>query len=167
MEKTAKEDDVSDLFNNFRLFERIWKDNSRFRRMCNLDMGSRYDSKNKKRRTNNKVKESQVAFADLKIKKDFESLKKGKFQDKQLYKFIERAISDLKTNSSYGIKIPKKLWPKEYSKKIQITNLLKYDLPNGWRLIYTIKEDSVAIISILLEWFPHKAYEKRFKYLFF
>ena len=37
-----------------------------------------------------------VAFASPKLEKDFEKLKEGKFEDKQLYSFIERAIDDLK-----------------------------------------------------------------------
>ena len=95
---------------------------------------------------------------------DFESLKEGKFEDKRLYEFIERAIKDMKNLSVCGTKIPKKLWPKVYVQKYQITNLWKYDLPNAWRLIYTIKEDEVMILNIILEWFDHKEYEKRFKY---
>ncbi|MFT4309184.1 MAG: hypothetical protein ACMXYL_01710 [Candidatus Woesearchaeota archaeon] len=46
----------------------------------------------------------------------------------------------------------------------RITNLWKYDLPSGWRLIYTIKTDEVMIISVILEWFSHKDYERRFNY---
>jgi len=81
-----------------------------------------------------------------------------------LYKFIDRAIDDLKQNPTCGIKIPKKMWPKVYVQKYRITNLWKYDLPNAWRLIYTVESDKVKIMSIILEWFDHKGYEKRFKY---
>jgi len=110
------------------------------------------------------MKEIRVAFISEKIKAEFECLKSGKFEDKQLYNFIERAINDLKTKPLCGIKIPKKLWPHEYIKKYNITNLLKYDLPNGWRLIYTIETNEVMIVNIILEWFDHKEYERRFKY---
>lgn len=105
-----------------------------------------------------------VAFASPKLEKDFEKLKEGKFEDKQLYNFIERAIDDLKKNPMCGVKIPRKLWPKGYIKNYQIRNLWKYDLPEGWRLIYSIFEDKVMIINLILEWFPHKEYEKRFGY---
>jgi hypothetical protein len=64
-----------------------------------------------------------VSFANSKLEEDFEKLKKGKFEDKQLYQFIERAIEDLKKNPMCGIKIPKKLWPKTYIQEYQITNL--------------------------------------------
>jgi len=109
-------------------------------------------------------KEIYVAFISKKLKEEFEALKEGKFQDKQLYTFINRAIDDLKINPTCGTKIQKKLWPKEYIKKYKITNLWKYDLPNGWRLIYTIEADEVKIMNVILEWFGHKEYERRFKY---
>ena len=105
-----------------------------------------------------------VAFITHKLKKEFESLKEGKVEDKNLHKFITRAIDDLKDNPMYGTKIQKKLWPKDYIKKYNITNLWKYDLPNAWRLIYTIESDEVKIMNIILEWFNHKDYDKRFKY---
>ena len=59
----------------------------------------------------------KVTFCDKKTEGEFESLKEGKFEDKQLYEFIGRAIKDLKTNPMCGIKIQKKLWPKEYCQK--------------------------------------------------
>ena len=39
-----------------------------------------------------------VAFANPKLEKNFEKLKQGTFEDKQLYDFIQRAILDLKKN---------------------------------------------------------------------
>ena len=105
-----------------------------------------------------------MTFTERKVENDFEKLKDGKFQDKILYKFIDRAISDLKENPACGTKIPRKVWPKEYVKKYAVSNLWKYDMPNAWRLIYTIKEDEVMILNLILEWFCHKDYEKRFKY---
>ena len=110
------------------------------------------------------MKEIYVAFIPEKIKKQFEKLNLGKFENKQLYKFIQRAIDDLKQNPFSGIKIPEKLWPEIYIKNYQITNLWKYALPNSWRLIYTIESDDIKIVNILLEWFNHKNYEKRFNY---
>lgn len=77
---------------------------------------------------------------------------------------MERATDDLKKNPEIGIKIPKKFWPKEYIMKYRIDNLWKYNLPNAWRLIYTIAKDEIKILAIILEWFDHKIYEKRFGY---
>ena len=56
-------------------------------------------------------KSIHVTFGDKKIESEYETLKEGKYQDKQLYEFIDRAIKDLKSNPTCGTKIPKKLWP--------------------------------------------------------
>jgi len=109
-------------------------------------------------------KKTHVGFITKKLKKEFDILKKGKFEDKQLYEFIDRATDDLKITPTCGTKIPKKLWPKGYIKEYKITNLWKYDLPNGWRLIYTIETDEIIVVAIILEWFDHKNYERKFKY---
>jgi Txe/YoeB family toxin of Txe-Axe toxin-antitoxin module len=108
------------------------------------------------------MKKIFVAFQDKKLLKSYNSLKKNK-EHENLFKWINRAIDDLKESPSCGIKISKKLWPKEY-KKYKINNLWKYNMPNAWRLIYTIRENKVEIISIILEWMDHKEYEKRFRY---
>ncbi|MFT4326857.1 MAG: hypothetical protein ACMXYK_05115, partial [Candidatus Woesearchaeota archaeon] len=60
--------------------------------------------------------------------------------------------------------IPKKLIPKEYTTKYGIKNLWKYDLPKGWRLVYSIVNEEIFVVTVILEWFKHKEYEKRFNY---
>ena len=110
------------------------------------------------------MKQIYVAFADKKIESSFDSLRHGKFEDKQLYEFITKAIQDLKKSPMSGLKIQKRLWPKEYVRTYNLTNLWKYNLPNGWRLVYTIKTDEIMIINVILEWFSHKDYERRFRY---
>lgn len=110
------------------------------------------------------VKELSVAFISQRLKDEFDSLRDSKFEDKQLHKFIEKGIDDLKENPECGMKVSKRLWPKEYIQKYKVTNLHKYDLPNAWRLIYTIETDEIRIISIILEWLTHKEYERIFNY---
>lgn len=110
------------------------------------------------------MKPIYVAFGNKRLEKEFECLKEGKFQDKQLHTSIEKAISGIKKNPVCGTKVSKKLWPRDYVIKYKISNLFKYDLPNGWRLIYTIKEDDVMILNVILDWFNHKAYERKFGY---
>ena len=89
---------------------------------------------------------------------------KVKGENPILYKFLDRATDDLKADPRCGIVIPKRLIPKEYKQKYGINNLWKYNLPNAWRLVYSITGNEVEIIAILLEWFDHKDYERRFKY---
>lgn len=109
-------------------------------------------------------KEIFVGFADEKIKQAFLELEQGKGAEPHLFEFLSRAFDDLKKDPGCGIKIPRKLWPKEYIQKYEIDNLWKYDLPNGWRMIYTIRANQVTILSVVLEWFDHKEYERRFGY---
>ena len=106
----------------------------------------------------------RVGFGDESVYKAFLELQSGKFEEKKLATLIQKAIDDLKTDPFVGIAVKQKLWPLEYIRKFSITNLRKYNLPNGWRLIYTLRGNDVEIISVILEWLPHKQYERRFKY---
>lgn len=107
------------------------------------------------------IKPSKVVFISDELERDYNELK----DEDPIKKGIIRAIKDLKENAFCGIQISKKLFPKEYVQKYGINNLWKYDLPNGWRLLYTVTaENEVELISAILEWFNHKDYEKRMKY---
>ena len=106
-------------------------------------------------------KASKVVFIEGKLETTFYSLK----NDDPIKKSLIRAIKDLKVNAFSGIQIPKRLIPKSYIKKYGLNNLWKYDLPQGWRLLYTVTaENEVELISAILEWFNHKDYEKRMNY---
>ncbi len=106
----------------------------------------------------------RVAFGDESVLQAYHELRAGRFEERQLAGFLDRAISDLKENPFVGVAVPRRLWPRDYVRHFSIDNLRKYDLPNGWRLIYTLKGSKVEIVSILLEWFAHKEYEKKFNY---
>ena len=107
------------------------------------------------------IKKSRVVFADENLQKEFEELS----ENDKIKKQIKRAVGDLKINAFSGIQIPKKLIPEVYIKKYQVNNLWKYDLPDGWRLVYSIMpENKIEILSVILEWFDHKEYEQRFHY---
>ena len=107
---------------------------------------------------------SEIKFADKKIQKSFEALKESKTEDQRLYKWICRAFEDLEENAFCGIRIPKRLIPKVYIDKYGIDNLWKYDLPRSWRLIYSVANDGICVLSIILEWMDHKNYERKFNY---
>ena len=107
---------------------------------------------------------SNIRFSDLKIRESFHRLEQGDKSEKELFKIINQALDNIEENAFCGIQIPKRLIPKEYIKKYNVENLWKYDLPKGWRLIYSIMNDEILVISVILEWFNHKEYERRFKY---
>lgn len=107
------------------------------------------------------IKASKVVFISDDLEKSFNELPEDDF----LKKSIKQAILNLRENAFYGIHVPKRLIPRGYIQKWGIKNLWKYDLPRGWRLMYTVTADNeVDLISAILEWCNHKDYERRFKY---
>lgn len=107
------------------------------------------------------IRPSEVIFADDNVEKEFEKLDEK--SDIKIY--LKRAIKDIMANAFCGIQFPKRLIPKEYIKKYGAKNLWKYDLPDGWRLIYVITSPSkIEVVSVILEWFDHPEYERRFNY---
>ena len=107
---------------------------------------------------------SYIQFVNEKVKKAFEELDSGKYEEKELKNFIIRAFADIEENPLCGIQVPKRLIPKEYVQKYDVKNVWKYNLPNAWRLLYSIERGNLCIISIILEWLDHKEYERRFRY---
>lgn len=103
---------------------------------------------------------SKIRFSDEKVQKAFEKLEEGTGDEKELHSWLIRSFEDIEKNAFCGIQVPKKLIPREYN----VTNLWKYDLPNAWRLLYSIENQQIYVVSIVLEWMTHKEYERRFKY---
>jgi len=103
---------------------------------------------------------SNIRFLDKNLQDVFYKLEEGDNSKKELFRLINNALDDLEKNAFCGIQIPKKLIPKEYNVK----NLWKYNLPHGWRLIYSVVDNKIIVISLILEWLNHKDYERRFKY---
>ena len=105
-----------------------------------------------------------IRFAEDSIKEAFYKLEKGDNSERELFKLINQAFDNIEENGFCGFQIPKKLIPKSYRVKYNIPNLWKYDLPKGWRLLYSIVNDDIIVVSLVLEWLTHKEYERRFKY---
>ena len=107
------------------------------------------------------IRKSKVIFANEIIENEFLELE----ESNEIKKYIQRALEDLEQNAFSGIQIPKRVIPKIYIQKYNITNLWEYDLPDGWRLVYSITTpNKIEIISIILEWFDHHDHERRFNY---
>lgn len=109
------------------------------------------------------VKPSEdIVFADEKIK---EAWKRASETDPELAKQLLKAKQDILENAFCGIQLPKELIPKEYIQRYRITNLWKYNLPNAWRLLYSVTTPTkVEIISVVLDWMNNKDYERLFRY---
>ncbi|HIJ10484.1 TPA: hypothetical protein HA278_00375 [Candidatus Woesearchaeota archaeon] len=106
----------------------------------------------------------RIKFAEEKVKESLIKLKTSKTEDQRLYKWINRALDDIEEDTFCATQVPKKLILKVYIEKYGIDNLWKYDLPSGWRLLYSVANSDIIVLAIIIEWFDHKNYERRFKY---
>ena len=102
--------------------------------------------------------EAEINFASRKLKDEYESLEKSS-EFGWLYKALNRAFTEIMSNPSVGIPLQKYRIPKEMKR---IDNLWKYDLPNGWRLLYSLGREGITIIALVLEWCDHDRYQKKY-----
>jgi len=87
---------------------------------------------------------------------------------------IERSILNafhkkkelIKMNPHYGEPIAKRLILGEYAVKYGTINLFLVELPNYWRMLYTLTdgETEIEIIAFVLDIIDHKKYDKKFGY---
>ncbi len=79
---------------------------------------------------------------------------------------VNKKIELIKLNMHYGNPIAKKLIPTEYKSKYGVTNLFRVELPQFWRMLYTLTdgETEIEIIAFVLDIIDHKTYDKKFDY---
>ena len=79
---------------------------------------------------------------------------------------INKKIELIKVNFHYGNPIAKNLIPEEYKVKYGVTNLFRVELPNFWRMLYTLTagETKIEIVAFVLDIIDHKEYDKKFGY---
>ena len=94
---------------------------------------------------------ARVSFASEKTRQAFVELRKGKYEDKELGRRLEKAFREIAENPRRFIQVPWKQVPKTYVQSYGIDNLYKYDLPDGWRLLYSIVGKEVEVIAVILE----------------
>lgn len=77
---------------------------------------------------------------------------------------VQEVIDSLKRDQRLGEHIKKKDIPKYYIKKHKIPVLYLVDLPQWWRVTYTIMEFEVKneLSGLMLELMNHNQYNKRF-----
>lgn len=78
----------------------------------------------------------------------------------------KKKIELLKINPHYGDPIAKNFIPPVYKEKYDVTNLFRIELPNYWRMLYTLtnNETEIEIIAFILDLIDHSAYNKKFGY---
>lgn len=84
--------------------------------------------------------------------------------ERTLLRAIDRKIEIIKINHRYGNPIAKILIPKEYKQEYGASNLFRVELPNFWRMLYTVKDKEIEIIAFILDIVNHKEYNKKLGY---
>ena len=85
-------------------------------------------------------------------------------KDITLLNAINRLFDVIVNNPFYGENAKKDLIPKEYRQKYDVVNLFIADLPDYWRMIYTLESDEIEIIAFVLDIINHDEYNKKFKF---
>ena len=85
-------------------------------------------------------------------------------KDITLLNAINRLFDVIVNNPFYGENAKKDLIPKEYKQKYDVDNLFIADLPDYWRMIYTLESDEIEIIAFVLDIIDHEQYNKKFKF---
>lgn len=85
-------------------------------------------------------------------------------EDRRVFAMLEKAVGVLKKNPYAGDRIRRRQIPAEHHRRYgPLDNLWKYNLSRSCRLVYTVARDD-GVIVVVLEWFPHDEYERRFGY---
>tara|TARA_Y100000310_G_scaffold340437_1_gene436223 strand:- start:2338 stop:2694 length:357 start_codon:yes stop_codon:yes gene_type:complete len=79
---------------------------------------------------------------------------------------VNQKIELIKINVHFGDPISKAKIPPDYKTKYSVTNLFRVELPNYWRMLYTLTEGGteVEIVAFVLDIFDHKDYNKKLNY---
>ncbi|MFQ5406372.1 MAG: hypothetical protein ACE5DI_04410 [Candidatus Micrarchaeia archaeon] len=79
---------------------------------------------------------------------------------------LNKKVELVKANPHYGDPVAKKLIPREYLTKYGVKNLFRVELPNFWRMLYTLTdgETEIEIIAFVLGVLDHKEYNRKFGY---
>lgn len=104
------------------------------------------------------------AVKDVKDTIEFSSFFESLGNTDSLKKEIRDSFSLLKSDCIIGNKIKHNLWPQTYIQKYQITNLWRYPLNSGWRLLYHVVGEPDGFTVHILEALPYDEYEKKFHY---
>lgn len=85
--------------------------------------------------------------------------------DRMILKAINQKVEFIKANIHYGNPISKDKIPDEYKQKYAAINLFRVELPNFWRMLYTLTNNNeVEIVAFILDIVNHPDYDKKFGY---
>ena len=85
-------------------------------------------------------------------------------REKSLIRAIRQKLSLIKQNPFIGQPVSKNLIPAEYILKYNIDSLFRIELPQYWRMHYTLKGNEIEILAFILDIMDHKKYSRKFNY---
>ncbi|MBS3083278.1 hypothetical protein J4423_00570 [Candidatus Pacearchaeota archaeon] len=87
-------------------------------------------------------------------------------KERMILKAVNYKIELIKNNFQYGEPIAKDLIPEEYKEKYRINNLHRVELPDFWRMLYSVTagNSEIEIIAFVLDIIDHPTYNKKFGY---
>ncbi|OIO80308.1 hypothetical protein AUJ84_04010 [Candidatus Pacearchaeota archaeon CG1_02_32_132] len=87
-------------------------------------------------------------------------------KERMIFKAVSYKIDLIKNNFQYGDPIAKNLIPAEYKNKYGINNLFRVELPDFWRMLYSVSEgkSEIEIIAFVLDIINHKDYNTKWGY---
>ena len=124
-----------------------------------------YKGKIKKKITIKLVGDAEKAFNNLnRMVGEQRSSGITSSKDITLLAAINRLFEVIVNNPFYGENAKKDLIPKEYRQRYDADNIFIADLPDYWRMIYTLESDEIEIIAFVLDIIDHDEYNKKFKF---
>ena len=85
-------------------------------------------------------------------------------EEMSILKAINRKIELIKEDFLYGEPIAKRIIPGVYKDKYNINNLYRVVLPNYWRMLYSLVDEDIKIIALIVDVVDHKDYSQKFGY---
>ena len=80
-------------------------------------------------------------------------------------KWMGDMVDLLWEDMTIGESIPKRQIPKYYIRRHEVTNLYRFEHPEGHRTIYTLKEfKELGVCPLIIETLTHYEYNRRFGY---
>ncbi len=103
-------------------------------------------------------KKFAIRFVSRRLESEFIGLKKC---NPKFYESINRTIERLSREPyRFGRYIPSRR-AGYWIRKFNVEKVWIYNLTKSWRMIYSVVEDEVWIVGLILEWLDHKEYDRR------
>ncbi len=86
--------------------------------------------------------------------------------ERSILNAVNKKVELIKANFQYGEPISKDRIPEEFRRKYGINNLFRVELPQFWRMLYSVTpgESEIEIVAFILEISDHGRYDKLFGY---